>query len=397
MSLFGMSDAALVEKDAHWTAREIRQQPVVWQKVRELVRASSGGAFLTPLLARKDLRVILTGAGTSSFAGDILAPALSRALSVRVEPIATTDLVASPDRLLPRDMPALLVSFARSGDSPESVAAVDLAEQEIRERHHLILTCNPEGALCQRGRAMPNAHVVLLPEEVNDRAFAMTSSFTSMLLCAAGLFGLLPASSGAWDRMSRGAEALMTHLQEHGSALLGGDFARVVFLGSGELTGLARESALKLLELTDGKIVAVHDSPLGFRHGPKSIVDGRTLVVFLLSNDTHARRYELDLWNELRADARAARVVALSASTDGVGSGDDVLPIEGMAGVQSIELAPVLAVFSQLFALSQSLRLGVRPDHPSASGTVNRVVRGVTIHPYPRASADVGSTDVPGR
>ena len=392
-----MSDAALVEKDALWTAREIHQQPAVWQEVRELVRAPSGPAFLAPLLPRRDLRVILTGAGTSSFVGEILAPALSRALPGRMDAITTTDLVATPDRFLRRDVPTLLVSFARSGDSPESVAAVELAEQEIGERHHLIFTCNKGGALFARGRAMPNARAVLLPEEAHDRAFAMTSSFTSMLLCAAGLFGAIPASSGAWERMSRGAEALMSHLIGRGGALLGGDFDRAVFLGSGELKGLARESALKLLELTDGKIVALHDSPLGFRHGPKAIVDGRTLVVFLLSNDAHARRYDLDLWNELRADGRAARVVALSAATDGVGSGDDVVPALGMAGAQDIELAPVFAVFSQLFALSQSLRLGVRPDHPSASGTVNRVVRGVTIHPYKRGDTDAGSADVPGR
>ncbi len=387
-----MSDAALVEKDALWTAREIRQQPAVWQKVRELVRAPSGQAFLAPLLERRDLRVILTGAGTSSFIGEVLAPALSRALDMRVEAIATTDLVAGPDRFLQRGTPTLLVSFARSGDSPESVAAVQLAEQEIGECHHLIFTCNPEGALWKRRREMPAAHAVLLPDEAHDRAFAMTSSFTSMLLCAAGLFGVIPASSGAWEDMSRAAEALMTHLIEHASGLLGGDFDRVVFLGQGELGGLARESALKLLELTDGRIVALHDSPLGFRHGPKAFVDGRTLVVFLMSNDTHARRYDLDLWNEIRSDARAARVVALSAREEGVGSGEDVIPVFGMAGARDIELAPVFVVFSQLFALFQSLRLGVRPDHPSASGTVNRVVRGVTIHPYQRAG-----TDVPGR
>jgi tagatose-6-phosphate ketose/aldose isomerase len=110
-------------------------------------------------------------------------------------------------------------------------------------------------------------------------------------------------------------------------------------------------------------VVALHESPLGFRHGPKAIVDGQTLVVILMSNDAHARRYDLDLWNELRSDGRAARVVALSAATDGALTGE-----------------------------FQSLRVGGRPDHPCASGTVNRVVRGVTIHPWRPAI-----TDVPGR
>jgi tagatose-6-phosphate ketose/aldose isomerase len=135
----------------------------------------------------------------------------------------------------------------------------------------------------------------------------------------------------------------------------------------------------------------MHESSLGFRHGPKSIVDPRTLVVLLMSNDAHTRRYDLDLLTELRSDGRAAKVVALSSTTLGTSSADDVL-VEGMSGCADIELAPVLAVFSQLFALFQSLRLNNRPDNPSASGTVNRVVRGVTIHPWRREAPDV-----PGR
>lgn len=394
MTLLGLPHAALVERDALWTATEIHQQPAVWGKVHKLLteHAPAAGAFLAPLVARKDLRVILTGAGTSAFAGEVLAPALAPRLAARVEAVATTDIVSRPDRTLRRDTPTLLVSFARSGNSPESVAALDLAEQEVEPCHHLVLTCNREGALCARARAMPNAHVVLLPEEADDRAFAMTSSFTSMLLCAAGLFGAIPASSGAWGRMADAAGRLTAWATDRGSALLGGDFARVVYLGSGELQGLARESALKLLELTDGRVVATHESPLGFRHGPKTFLDPSTLVVFLMSNDAYARRYDEDLLSELRSEGRAARVVALSAAAAGAGPADDLIPVEGMAGAPDIELAPVYVVFSQIFALFQSLRLGLRPDHPSVSGTVNRVVRGVTIHPYVR-----GSTDVPGR
>ncbi len=391
MSLFGLDDATLIERDALWTAREIHQQPVAWGHVRELLEArlDSSEKALAPLLSRKDLRVILTGAGTSAFVGDILTPVLSRCLSLRVESIATTDLVSGPDRFLQRDVPTLLVSFARSGDSPESVAALELAEREIASCHHLIVTCNRAGALCARGQALPNAYVVVLPEQTHDRAFAMTSSFTSMLLCAAGLFGVIPASSVAWSRMSRAAEAMMSWLMDHGRALLGADLGRVVFLGSNELKGLARESALKVLELTDGKVAAIHESSLGIRHGPKSIIDPRTLVVLLMSNEAYARRYDLDLLAELRGDGRAANVIALSATTEGLSSTDGVIPIEGMTACADIELAPVLVIFSQLLALFQSLRLNNRPDHPSATGTVNRVVRGVTIHPWKPEVCDV--------
>jgi len=170
--------------------------------------------------------------------------------------------------------------------------------------------------------------------------------------------------------------------------LVAQDFRRVVYLGSNELRALAREAALKLLELTDGQVVAIHDSPLGFRHGPKTIVDDRTLVVVLLSNDPQARRYDLDLLRELRGDRRAGRVLALDAQADAA-PGDDAFTFSGAEDAQDLELALPYIVFCQAFAFLRSLSLGVRPDTPSMSGTVNRVVRGVTIYPFDSEAADV--------
>jgi tagatose-6-phosphate ketose/aldose isomerase len=167
-------------------------------------------------------------------------------------------------------------------------------------------------------------------------------------------------------------------------------FERVVYLGSNELRGLAREASLKLLELTDGRVVALFDSPLGFRHGPKTIVDADTLVVVLLSNDPHARRYDLDLLRELRNDGRAGRVLALSGRPEPE-LGADHLALPGVEDAAELALALPYIWFCQSFALLQSLALGLRPDTPSVSGTVNRVVRGVTIYPFE------GDGHVPGR
>jgi tagatose-6-phosphate ketose/aldose isomerase len=276
-----------------------------------------------------------------------------------------------------------LVSFARSGNSPESVAALDLAERFISNCTHLVFTCNPEGLLHQWTAGRANAHSLLLPPETHDHGFAMTSSFSSLLLAAAQVFGALePASVPAF---SRAAEALLDSGEPLVETLVAEGFERVIYLGSNELQGLAHEAALKLLELSDGRIVGGHDSPLGFRHGPKTIVDDRTLVVMFVSNDAYTRRYDLDLLRELRQDGRAARVLALSAKPlDGLDAtqGGDA-PLAGLADASDLALAFPCAVFAQRFALLQSLRLGLTPDNPSVSGTVNRVVRGVTIHPFP--------------
>jgi tagatose-6-phosphate ketose/aldose isomerase len=336
-------------------------------------------AFLDPLLERRDLRVILSGAGSSSFVGACLAPALKRRTRLRVDAVATTDLVGSPDSCLEPTVPTLLVSFARSGNSPESVAALSLAEQGMTDCHHLIVTCNREGDLYRQGQQQRNAHVVLLPQETNDRGFAMTSSFTGMMLAAALAFDLLPqdrsAALASWAaHVLEAGLPLAAHLARSG-------FERVVYLGSREFASLAREAALKMLELSDGHIVAVAETPMGFRHGPKTIVNGKTLVVMFLCNDRYTHRYEMDLLRELRADGVAARVVALYAAQAGAVPAAGIA-VPGAAGASDLGLCFAYAMFAQTFAFLQSLNLGLRPDTPNARGVVNRVVQGVSIYPW---------------
>jgi tagatose-6-phosphate ketose/aldose isomerase len=391
MNYLGHPQAELETAGGIWTAREIAQQPVLWTNIERLMTKEAGAlrAFLDPLLERRDLRVVLTGAGTSAFVGECLAPALKRRTRLRVDAVATTDLVGSPDGCLEPNVPTLLVSFARSGNSPESVAALSMAEQGMTDCHHLIVTCNREGDLYRQGQQQRNAHVVLLPQETNDRGFAMTSSFTSMMLAAALAFDLLPedrtAALASWAaHVLEAGLPLAAHLAHSG-------FERVVYLGSREFTGLAREAALKMLELSDGNIVAVTETPMGFRHGPKTIVNGKTLVVMFLCNDPYTRRYEMDLLRELRADGVAARVVALyagQADTALAGAAQaDAVPAEGItvpgaAGASDLGLCFPYAIFAQTFAFLQSLTLGLRPDMPNARGVVNRVVQGVSIYPW---------------
>jgi tagatose-6-phosphate ketose/aldose isomerase len=369
-----------------WTAREIQQQPAVWADIERLMmhEAAALRAFLDPLLERQDLRIVLTGAGTSAFVGECLAPALKRRTQRRVDAVATTDLVESPGSWLERSVPTLLVSFARSGNSPESVAVLTLAEQGVTDCHHLIVTCNGEGNLYRQGQRQRNAHVVLLPEQTNDRGFAMTSSFTGMMLAAALAFDLLPQDRAA--TLAGFASPVLDAGQLVVSNLVRSGFERVVYLGSLELNGLAREAALKMLELSDGNIVAVAETPLGFRHGPKTIVNGKTLVVMFLSNYPYTRRYEMDLLRELRADGVAARVVALYAEEPGAAQADDALAggiaVPGSLGASSLALCFPYAMFAQTLAFRQSLALGLRPDTPNARGVVNRVVQGVSIYPW---------------
>jgi tagatose-6-phosphate ketose/aldose isomerase len=382
----GLSVATLEARSAIWTAREIVQQPKVWQMTAAQVRAQQPAlqAFLAPLLARADLRIVLTGAGTSAFIGQCLAPLLSRQWQRSVEAVATTDWVAAPDHYLHKERPTLMVSFARSGNSPESVASIDLAERCLAECWHLVITCNQVGAINQRARAMSNALVVTLPDETHDRSFAMTSSFSSMLLSAAMITGVMPPDTTRLATLCRNGEHVLGQSLALVSNLIATNFARVVYLGSSGLKAAAHESALKLLELTDGRIVALYESSLGFRHGPKTSVDAQTLVVVFCSSDPHTRQYDLDLLRELCRDNKAAAIVAISAEPVSIdGLQHNLVISDDTDKVRSdIEVALLCVIFAQVNAFLHSLKLGVTPDNPSPSGLVNRVVQGVTIYPY---------------
>jgi len=359
-----------------WTRREIFQQADTLRATQKLLTAEQDAieAFTAPLLAKPELRIVLAGAGTSAFIGECLAATLAQATGRRVEAIPTTNIVSAPELYLEARTPTLLVSFGRSGNSPESIAAIDLADAHIADIRHLIITCNGEGALARRRG--DDACVVMLPEATHDRGFAMTSSFSAMTYAALAIFSGIGTLGERNERIAQAVETVLAGTDTAMAALAARDFERVVYLGSGPFQGLAREAALKLLELTDGGLVTIHDSTLGFRHGPKTIVNGRTLVVVFVSNDPLTRAYDLDLIAELRADKVAGAVLALSAQ-DVAG---ETLKIHGLETAPDSDLLFPYIVPAQLFALHASLDRGLTPDTPNKAGTVSRVVQGVRIH-----------------
>ncbi|AKS32073.1 SIS domain-containing protein [Mycolicibacterium goodii] len=361
------------------TILEIGQQSDVWREIAARAHADTV-AFLRPILERPDLRVILTGAGSSAFIGEIVAAPLRRNLKRRVEAIATTDIVAAPLDHLEPDTPTLLVSFGRSGNSPESVATTQLADELLTDVWHLILTCDPEGTLARTHAARADSQVVYMPARTNDSGFAMTSSLTSMLLtCLLLLGGAGPDNVAALAAAAEHVAGLQPDIRDLARAKK----QRFVYLGSGPLTGLARESALKMLELTAGEVVTYFDSPLGFRHGPKSVLDSDTLAIVYVSTDPYTRRYDLDIIAELREQLGqdAVKVIGAEAIPDDLGP---ALVLPGLSGLDDAQVALPYLVFAQYLALFSSLEYGNTPDNPFPSGEVSRVVKGVTIHPMER-------------
>lgn len=360
----------LKAKNGYWTAREISLESEIWAdavKTTENLKKDIE-AFFSSIVSNSDARIILTGAGTSSFIGEAIAANLANILPCRVEAISTTNIVASPELYLRKETPTLVISYSRSGGSPESVAACDLAEQIINDCYHLIITCNKDGALASYDQKAKNSFLLLMPDETHDQGFAMTVSYTSMMLSTLWIFAPNPVMFGKATTLSN--RVLSIDNINKAKDLSQNGFTRIVFLGAGNLRGIAKEACLKMLELTAGKVDCYFDSPLGFRHGPKLIINDTTLVVLLNSSDPRTKKYDRDLIAELKRDKLTNHIIELS---DIVDLQDD--PIDDMW------LSFPYIIFCQMLAFEKSLVVGVTPDNPSPTGEANRVVQGVTIYP----------------
>lgn len=363
------------------TAAEIAQQPGLWLALadglaRERMRLDD---FLGDWLQHPAHRVILTGAGSSGFVAEMAADILDAQWPAEVRALHTTNLLTHPELYLHPARPTLLVSFGRSGSSPESVAAVDLVRDHVAYSRFLNITCNADGELARRGHGRSDTLTLLMPPASCDRAFAMTSSLSCMLLAALASFDAAPWAQRLEQlrTLARHGEQALAAWDDAVAELARTPYSRVIYLGSGPLEALAREAALKVLELSAGRVLALANTPLGFRHGPKSTLDGDTLVVVLRSARPLARRYEQDLLDELRRDGIAGCVLSVGPDAgDGV-DGDFTLPVPALPDPW---LAPLWLTMAQRYALQRSAGLGLTPDNPFPDGTVNRVVQGVTIH-----------------
>ena len=389
--MFNMTEEFLTERKGIHTAREIFQQPSVWRIIFAdyAEKRERFQKFIDTILEKHQrVKVIFTGAGTSAFTGDMVVPGLTSQGHENFDFVAipTTDIVAAPTHYLRKHEPTILVSFGRSGNSPESVAAMELGQKIVDNFYQVVITCNKNGKMAKVIDEDPNSFLFQLPDEAHDQGFAMTSSFTGMALAAYLLFSKNQISEELEQQLVETGKQFLDTVTDTIDQLLPFEFNRIVYLGSGLLGQLSHEAALKMLELTAGITVAVHESSMGFRHGPKSILNDQTLVVLFVSGDAYTRQYDLDILREIKGDSPGVKIVVLAPTEDEEISNlsDWFVPV-GSASAnwdEDFYLALVYIMFAQILALKKSLRLGITPDNPSPDGRVNRVVKGVTIYPW---------------
>jgi tagatose-6-phosphate ketose/aldose isomerase len=388
-NLLSLSHEERQAKGILYTPQEIDQQPGTWRATYQIFRDRHSEIFRFLRAAgihsdpSRRPTVFLIGAGTSDYVGRSLAALLRRCWQCEVLAIPSTDLLTHADDFLLPQRRYLWISFSRSGESPEGVAVLERTLASRSGFFHLIVSCNAEGKMLRMAHGHENALGIALPQETNDRSLAMTSSFSNMVV-----FGQCLAHAAAPDSY----DSTLHSLAETGANFLSSasiaaklaeqNFTKACFIGSGALKAVATESALKVLELTAGKIQTMSESALGLRHGPMAALDKNTLLVAFLSGDESVLNYELDLLEEIgRKQLVGTRVAVAVRPHSRLDSLAEHTLIHAPAGALADDYRPpVDVIFGQLLGLFFSLRCGLQPDCPSASGAISRVVQNVLIH-----------------
>lgn len=378
-----------LERGLQYTPREIEQQPHTWR--RTLTRLQAQRRELESFLASAGLRdkperrptVFLVGAGTSDYIGRSLHHLLRRCWQTDVIPVASTSLLTDfSDSIIPGRR-SLWISFSRSGNSPEGVAVLERALEECPQISHLLVSCNSSGRMMKEVEGRPGCQAIVLDDETNDRGLAMTSSFTNMVLTGQFLAYLEDTDGYAAivDALAAAGESLLPRAAQLASDLVSEGLPSVCFVGSGGLAGAAMESALKVLELTAGRVQSMSQATLALRHGPMAALDPKTLLVAFLSNHAPRRNYELDLLREIGAKDLVRTRVAVAADPQGLtGEAEHVLAPATSADIPDA-CRPVLDVlFGQLLGLFASMHAGLQPDTPSPTGAISRVVPELSIY-----------------
>src|SRR5438093_493826 len=379
--LFGRAETEQKRLGYFHTLKEICQQPWTWLRTCDRMIASRDSL-------KKDVAGIrslaLTGSGSSEYAAECVRLPLQNELGIHTESISGGSLLMYGGKALPLGRPGLLVSLARSGDSPESRGALELILDTEPQFRHVVVTCNEQGSLARDSRLHEKVHVITLPAETHDKSLVMTSSFTNLLL-AARFIGMLERPDeyrNLCEGLSKITGELIRSKFDSLAKIASTDFRRAVFLGSGSRFAASREATLKMLELTSGRVTTLCETYLGFRHGPMSYAQDDTLIVCNLSCDSTIRAYELDLLRELdRKKLGLSKViVGENIPNSAVRAGDKVIECRGLSELGDEETPVVYVIVAQLLAFFRCLGERLQPDSPSDRGIINRVVEKFPLH-----------------
>jgi tagatose-6-phosphate ketose/aldose isomerase len=388
--LSGLSRQEKADRGLTHTPGEILQQPETWattflgfQQRQPEIEAFLASARISPGSPQHPI-VFLIGAGTSDYIGQALACLFQQRWQCEVAAVASTDLLTNMEDYVLRDRQYLWISFSRSGDSAEGVAVLERALAQYPNIFHMIISCNANGKMIRTHRRSRRVFALLLDDAVNDRGLAMTGSFSNMLICGQCLANIwtIDEYEPILHALIASGEKFLERAADSAAMLAEGPYTSVCFTGSGALKAIAKESALKVSELTAGRIRTMSESSLGLRHGPLAALNEETLFVGFVSSDKRRQQYEIDLLNEIGSKSVVPTRVAVGIEANQeLANACEFFATSGLRlPIPDAYRPPLDVIFGQMLGLFFSLRCNLKPDAPSPNGVISRVVQNVNIH-----------------
>jgi glucosamine--fructose-6-phosphate aminotransferase (isomerizing) len=273
---------------------------------------------------------------------------------IRARALPASELLLFPELTLAGSKNCAPVLISRSGKTTEVLKAAEM----LKDRGIATL-----GISCAPGQALEKAvdSALVLPA-ADEQSMVMTRSFSTMLLILQALAATIAGQDAflpALDQLTSPAERLISSLPSRiREFVYSCDFEAYVCLGQGPLYGIACELALKLTEMSVSYGQAFHT--LEFRHGPKSIVSPRTLIVFLLSETGHPA--EVEVLEEIKKLGGTTLTIVNQADARTKAASDFLVEL-GADGPELARTALYLCA-GQLMGLYTGLKKGVDPDQP---------------------------------
>lgn len=251
--------------DKFETYREIKNQGRALQQLLQSLSAY-------PSAVERANHYLFTGCGSSYFLAQLIAQAWAKHGRQTASAFPASEILLHPEVYFKREGKTQLFAFSRSGNTTETVRAVKQANRNS-EWTTVAVTCQ-DGCDLQEcaGRS-------LIFPEIQEKSVVMTQAFTGMLGAFLTLCGLGAEVAAAATLI----EGSLDRNEERVADLAGREFQNLIFLGTGPFLPLARESMLKVKEMT--ALPAEAWQSFEFRHGFQAAVDSGSLIWLFVSRE----------------------------------------------------------------------------------------------------------------
>lgn len=265
------------KRNSEITYNEIYKQPESFEAINNTLEDIYG--VLDKAFAEDYDELIFTGCGTSLYLAQAAAHAFSSYNAIPSKAVCCSELYYFPETFV-KNRKVLVLPITRKSYTTEVRMAIDKVRSYPGVKS-LAITCDQDSALY-------NDFMILSPDTAEDSVI-MTRSFTSMVYLAAvmamyagGKKDEIAAMAGygdsARDALKKMDDLAKSIITEHEELNL------FITLGQGINYGVANECMNKMKEMGLSNSEAYFS--LEYRHGPMSLVDKNTLIIFLSHSET---------------------------------------------------------------------------------------------------------------